>query len=263
MTNSTQLSCGAESTQIPLGAKLQSARETMRLDRKDAAAQLRLNESIIDMIETNSFPESMPPIFVRGYIRAYGRLLQIPDDIIQAGLEPIKPIPETLAPQTPPADLPAKTSAAPSMLINSKNLMKIISAGVAITLLSLVIAWWAGHSTKPALATIARNNTSADTIIMPAGISVQSTNLTAPVTAAAAQQTTIAPLAPVNAAQGSNAVNTPPAGNIAAANNTAVTVAGNQSTASSPAVPAYKRAAMVSHAPETKNNKSQQAMSPD
>lgn len=254
MTNSTQLSCGTESTPIPLGAKLQSARETMRLDRKDAAAQLRLNESIIDMIETNSFPESMPPIFVRGYTRAYGRLLQIPEDIIQAGLEPIKPNPPTLAPQAPPTDLPAKPSAASVMLNSSNNLMKIVSAGVAITLLSLVIAWWIGHSTKSAPAIIARNNPAAEAINMPAGISVQSTNPAAPPVTASAQQAAIAPPAPAKAIQDNNAA--PRTGiNVAATNNAAETSAfvaapTTAAAAASPseaAVPAYKRAAMMNH----------------
>ena len=36
---------------IPFGIRLQSAREAMRLERKDAAAKLRLNETVIDMME--------------------------------------------------------------------------------------------------------------------------------------------------------------------------------------------------------------------
>jgi cytoskeletal protein RodZ len=166
MTN--MLITGTEPRQIPIGAKLQSARELMHLERKDAAAQLRLNENIIDMIETNSFPDDMPPIFIRGYIRSYGKLLQVADEDIQAALTPIKQKPAAPEPQlSMPIAQKEKNS-------GHKYLMQGLSAGIALVMLWMVAAWWHGRSTltvlnQPAAVEVAQANETA----APAGVSVQ------------------------------------------------------------------------------------------
>src|SRR3990167_3942655 len=145
MTTIIQQSSGTEARQIPIGAILQSARESMRLDRKDAAAQLRLTESVIDMIENNSFPDSMPQIFIRGYIRSYGKLLQLPDDDIRAAIEPVKP----------KAPIQSAQAAAPAARKNeafksNKYLVQGLSAGIGFVLLWLVASWWQGYTSTAA-----------------------------------------------------------------------------------------------------------------
>lgn len=174
MTMTTQQTGGPTPTLIPLGAKLQSARESLRLERKDAAAQLRLNESIIDMIENNSFPTTMPPIFVRGYIRAYGKLLQLPEDVIHAGLEPIKP-------QTVKSEIPLPTPVSQiEPARQNKRLIRGFSAIIVFGLLWLSVSWW--HTRAPAhsdliMAAIPTETQTASpapvTQSIPAGITVQ------------------------------------------------------------------------------------------
>ena len=159
---------GTEPRQIPIGAKLQSARELMRLERKDAAAQLRLNENIIDMIETNSFPDDMPPIFIRGYIRSYGKLLQLADEDIQAALTPIKPKPAAPEPQL---SMPINQKESVS---DHKYLMQGLSAGIALVMLWMVAVWWHGRSTLPVLDQRAAIEVAQATeTAAPAGVSVQ------------------------------------------------------------------------------------------
>lgn len=145
MTINTQQTGTNEINSIPLGAKLQSAREAQRLDRKDAAAKLRLNESVIDMIESNSFPDSMPPIFVRGYIRAYGKLLDIPEEEIASGLEPIKPKANPIL----AADTPVTASAIEPKALKAQYFMKGATLVVTLTLVSLVGAWWHTRANAP------------------------------------------------------------------------------------------------------------------
>jgi cytoskeleton protein RodZ len=257
MTNMTQQI--NETSQIPLGAKLQSAREAMRLDRKDAAAQLRLNESIIDMIENNSFPASMPSIFVRGYTRSYGKLLQVSDDIIQAGLEPIKPKQAT---QEAQLTMPVTQMQQP---LNSRNyLMKGMTVAVVITMVSLVAVWWNGHGTKTSSSDNIAMNLPAETpetaITAPAGASIQEAfaEPAAPVAPQAPAQLTAsaAPLSPK--ASPSTATSIGSMTTYSAINNSAqapTNISNNQPTittaAAKPApvasIPAYKRAAMAAH----------------
>lgn len=159
---------GTETRQIPIGTQLQNARELMRLDRKDAAAQLRLNENVIDMIETNSFPDDMPPIFIRGYIRSYGKLVQLPDEDIQAALAPIKPKPATPEPQL------SMPIAQKENVSGHKYIMQGLSAGIALVMLWMVAVWWHGRSALPVLEQPAAIEVAqaADTVA-PAGVSVQ------------------------------------------------------------------------------------------
>lgn len=184
MTTIIQQSSGTETRQIPIGAKLQSARESLRLDRKDAAAQLRLNENVIDMIESNSFPDDMPPLFIRGYIRSYGKLLQISDADILAAIEPMKP--KAAAPAAQPT---AAAAAAPKpaaavktdLFKDHKHLVQGLTAGIFFLLLGMVGAWWHGRPSTSAAShvTVAELN---DTIA-PAGVSVQLAKATDPMPA--------------------------------------------------------------------------------
>lgn len=172
MTMNTQQSGVTDSTSIPIGAKLQSAREAQRIDRKDAAAKLRLNESVIDMMENDSFPTTMPSIFVRGYIRAYGKLLELPEDIISAGLEPIKP--QNGAQE---ATISSTTLVEPTHK-RLQYLMKGITTAIFLTLLGLVAAWWLNHKSTPQPENIALTVPSEKTTITeaiqqaPAGITI-------------------------------------------------------------------------------------------
>ena len=77
-----------ETKPAPIGAR-KTAREAMGLDSKDAAAQLRLNESIILMMEKDQ-PDNLPMTAVRGYIRARQDYYNLIMRIKQA-IEPIKP----------------------------------------------------------------------------------------------------------------------------------------------------------------------------
>lgn len=173
MTNMTQQTSGTESRQIPIGAKLQSARESMNLDRKDAAAQLRLNENVIDMIENNSFPDDMPHLFIRGYIRSYGKLLQLSDEEIQACLAPLQPKPAAQEAEPQAAAKPAPVAAEP--VKSSRALKATLSAGIGIALVSLAVVWWQGQPASVASQPIALQAAEQPErhAALPAGVSIK------------------------------------------------------------------------------------------
>lgn len=128
---------------IPFGAKLVAARESLGLSRKEAGARLRLSEKVILMIEDNKFPADLPITFIRGYIRTYGNLLQIPESDIQQALEPIQPKVETGA--LPPIN---KTSVP---LTSSHYYMQGLTSIIVFTLMALVAAWWYSHPSSSSL----------------------------------------------------------------------------------------------------------------
>lgn len=142
MTNENLQTSTPVKPPIPFGMRLQSAREALRLERKDAAAQLRLSEKIITMMEKDSYPSDLPPTFIRGYMRSYGKLLEISDIDIAEAIEPIKPkpIPEEIT--------TAGKNNAP--LTSGNYFMQFFTSLIVITMLGLVGMWWYSHSKSPA-----------------------------------------------------------------------------------------------------------------
>lgn len=143
MTHTTELASPSDPKLMPFGSRLQSARETLGLERCDAAQQLRLNEKIIIMMEKDKYPPDLPVTFIRGYLRAYGKLLQIPEHEIKLAIEPIKQKPTTLGP------LPTLSSV--SLTKTSNYFMRLLTSIIVLTLIGLAVAWWYTHSALPSL----------------------------------------------------------------------------------------------------------------
>ncbi len=62
------------------GDRLQAARIQQGLSLDDVAGRMHLNASILKAIEKNEFEEITAPIFVKGYLRAYARIVSLDED---------------------------------------------------------------------------------------------------------------------------------------------------------------------------------------
>lgn len=62
-----------------LGAWFAQVRTRHGADQRDVARHLMLNPSIIQAIESDDFDRLGPPVFVRGYLSRYARLLSMPE----------------------------------------------------------------------------------------------------------------------------------------------------------------------------------------
>ncbi len=123
------------------GLRFKSAREALNLTPQEAASRLYLNLKIITTIENEDSVHGTPAIFMRGYVRSYGRLLNIPEkEIDQAITElglmtPQSNITENLALQT-----------RPKVLENSHRYVRWITYPVIAILITLVVIWWNNHN---------------------------------------------------------------------------------------------------------------------
>ena len=71
-------------THLLPGKRLQKAREALHLSSEEVAAKLRLREGIILEIEEDRY-NGLSPIYARGYIRAYARLVGLdPEGLVHA-----------------------------------------------------------------------------------------------------------------------------------------------------------------------------------
>lgn len=121
-----------------IGARLKSAREALKISEKDAAAHLRLHVKLIELMENEDFDQGPPPIFLRGYLRQYARMLNFSDKEIDQAIEEL--------------GMNAVTSSAPSAIMYtpaSTNTMdqyvRWVSYIVILVIVVLVIFWWVSH----------------------------------------------------------------------------------------------------------------------
>jgi len=70
------------STGVGPGERLQAARIKQGLTLDDVASRMHLNANIVEAIEDNNFEEMTAPIFVKGYLRAYARIVSLDEDDI-------------------------------------------------------------------------------------------------------------------------------------------------------------------------------------
>lgn len=125
-----------QSTEQPInsiGPKLRRAREELRLTITDIARQLRLTEERIESLENNDY-QDMPGItFLKGYLRAYARLVNLPADELILDFERLNLIPETKSFTVSSYKQP--------MLLSNKSLRWVIYL-IGIGLLVLAATWW-------------------------------------------------------------------------------------------------------------------------
>ena len=68
------------STGIGPGERLQAERIQQGLSLEDVAGRMHLSTSILEAIEVNDFETITAPIFVKGYLRAYARIVSLDED---------------------------------------------------------------------------------------------------------------------------------------------------------------------------------------
>ncbi|MDR0218759.1 MAG: cytoskeleton protein RodZ [Enterobacteriaceae bacterium] len=125
-----------EETKLTAGQILRQAREKFELSQQTVADRLCLKVSTVRDIEEDNVPDNVGPTFLRGYVRAYAKLVQVSESEILAVLDV----------QIPPSKV-VKTSSMQSFStqkIRKKRdgwLMKI-TWGVIILLLGMTGLWW-------------------------------------------------------------------------------------------------------------------------
>lgn len=67
-----------------IGQILKNAREQTPLSAEDIADQLRIDKAIILNIESDAYPSDSITLFIKGYIRGYARLVNLPTEEIDA-----------------------------------------------------------------------------------------------------------------------------------------------------------------------------------
>jgi cytoskeleton protein RodZ len=84
------------------GARLSEARQAQNLATADVARRLKLSVGQVEALEAGRFQDLPGPIFVRGFIRNYAKLVKLdPDELLQAAADSLPQA--ALRPEMPPS----------------------------------------------------------------------------------------------------------------------------------------------------------------
>ncbi|MDD3450260.1 MAG: helix-turn-helix domain-containing protein, partial [Gammaproteobacteria bacterium] len=130
------------------GSLLRAAREARGLSAAEVAAQLHLTRSIIDALETDNYDAGPGPVFMRGYLRSYARLMGLPTDDLLVQLDGVEGAGWTEPPRVmrKPARAQARMSDRP---------VRWITYAIVGGIIALTVVWWRSNITEdqPAPAT--------------------------------------------------------------------------------------------------------------
>jgi cytoskeleton protein RodZ len=138
------------------GDRLQAARLEQGLSLDDVAGRMHLSANILKAIENNEFEEITAPIFVKGYLRAYARIVSLDeDDMIDQYIDFYS---EEDPPITSTGNTVAELSAADPRFKWATYIVVII-IGVALT------TWWWNReqNDEPTISLDAQSSRLADT----------------------------------------------------------------------------------------------------
>lgn len=83
--NSTPENSASDLLSASPGARLRKAREAQQMDVTEAANSLNLSAGVVKALEADDYRSLPNAIFVKGYIRSYARVLDIPgEDLVRA-----------------------------------------------------------------------------------------------------------------------------------------------------------------------------------
>lgn len=120
-------------TGIGPGERLQAARIQMGMSVEDVAARMHLSVAILESIEDNNFEEITAPIFVKGYLRAYARMVSLDED------EMILQYIDFYSEEDPP--ISSTSNMAPELSVADARI-KWTTYLVILVLGVLLAAWW-------------------------------------------------------------------------------------------------------------------------
>ena len=86
------------------GQRLRAAREAAGLSVEDVASRLRMPVRVVESLEAEDWSRLGAPVFIRGQLRSYGRLLGLVTETVHAasGVAPVEPVelkPRTYVPR--------------------------------------------------------------------------------------------------------------------------------------------------------------------
>lgn len=118
------------SGQTSVGQILRDAREAQGITLEDAATRLRLMQRQVEAMETDDFESLDPPVFARGFVRNYARLLGLAPEALLARMEGGPAEPAAVSHAAPPQ--PHSWLSSPWLILLLLGLLVVVAVPVAL-----------------------------------------------------------------------------------------------------------------------------------
>ncbi|OGU20863.1 MAG: hypothetical protein A2580_03950 [Hydrogenophilales bacterium RIFOXYD1_FULL_62_11] len=165
----------SELNQASVGQVLRATREAQGLTLENAAIRLRLMQRQVEAMETDDFAGLGQPVFARGFVRNYARLLGLVPEPLLARMEGAPAEPATVSPLPPPSSGSWLTS--PWLLL---LLIGVLLAGAV----PVALYWWLnseGEEVQPGRASTVQSPPVSAPEPIPAPASVPASATRSPV----------------------------------------------------------------------------------
>ena len=123
-----------DSQAVGPGQLLRNAREQLGWTREQVASRIHLRLTLIAAIEADTYDKHTSHTFIRGYLRAYAKLVGIPEETILAAYDKLG--------LTPPDNIDMQSFSRRSRQQASDSRLKVVTWLVILVLIGLSVAWW-------------------------------------------------------------------------------------------------------------------------
>lgn len=131
---------GRKDTALGLGERLRSARKARALTLDQAAGALHLEPAILVALEEERFATLGAPVFVRGHLRAYARLLELSEEAVLEAYRAADPTSRELPRVARKLEAPVRQSPGPWLIV----------AFIVLLLFAVVLTYVAQDEAPPA-----------------------------------------------------------------------------------------------------------------
>ena len=122
-----------EGEEVSVGQVLREAREAQSMTLEDVAMRLRLMHRQVEAMETDDFGSLGQPVFSRGFVRNYARLMGLQPEPLLARMEGAPAEPAPVAPVEPPM---------PSSWLTSPWLILFMLGVLVAVAVPISLYWW-------------------------------------------------------------------------------------------------------------------------
>jgi cytoskeleton protein RodZ len=134
MTIEQQHDSQDESQAAGPGQLLRAAREQLGWTREQVASRLHLRLTLIAAIESDTYDKNTAHTFIRGYLRTYAKLVNVPEETVLAAY--------TKLGLTPPDNIDMQSFSRRSRQQANDSRLKLVTWLVILALIGLSVAWW-------------------------------------------------------------------------------------------------------------------------
>ncbi|NDP47392.1 MAG: helix-turn-helix domain-containing protein [Sulfuriferula multivorans] len=122
-----------EGVEVSVGQVLREAREAQNITLEDVAMRLRLMHRQVDAMETDDFGSLGQPVFARGFVRNYARLMGLQPEPLLARMDGAPAEPSPVAPPEHP--MPASWLTSPWLILFLLGVLVVVAVPISLY-------WW-------------------------------------------------------------------------------------------------------------------------